>query len=176
MTKKSSRGGDWEADSTWGSQVAQAAGVPSMSQLVGLVPVVSSPGTAIPVGACLVSEIDIQLDFQGGSVNGLYQVGIGLYIAEYDAASTSFANQYPLNPPDACRDNWLELAVMNIITEGAVTFLNFISTRMAHNIRRKVNLRIAQGQALRLCVHTGPANPGSLLYGLSYRSKVRRVM
>jgi len=165
--------GDWESPlNQWQAFQTIASGAGVSIPLIGLIPTQPASVNAVPVGSCIITEVDAQIDVADGSAAGHYALGVGMYVGEYDQIAGTFSTQSPMDDADAVRDNWLHLQMY-------YTSLSLNTAATAGNGRRvgfhyKKPITIHQGQQLKIAL-TCAANPGSLYAMSSIRFRVRRV-
>jgi len=167
--------GDWEtAASNWGSTSGVIAASTNLSfTLVGIAPVIQTAvqlGTQLPVGRAYVDEVDLKLCIMNSTLNGVYGIGIGLYIADYDNTPGAFSSRDAYNARDCCRDDWIWYEHKAMYVPAAPTTI--LSSIFA--FRQKVRCQIAQGKALTVVLTAG-INSGSVSFVPFFRYRVKRL-
>lgn len=105
-----------------------------------------------------------------------FGVGVGLYVSLYDEDSGLWAQQDPLEPSDAQRDNWLELKQhFGIATSYTAASILSPASPNAYNLsfRRQLNLMVGNGKCLFLALTTSNSNASNASFWFSVRMKVR---
>jgi len=175
----STGGGDWEAVSSQWPYIpggALATGNFDRKNIIGLVPVNFTATGPFPVGRVLVHDVDITMCIVGQNNAGPAVIfyGMGLYVSDYDDASGTFALQHPLQPTDACRDNWLDLKVGSIQFPGAA--LQTAQMGVTHHISLKRPVVIEQGQMLQFVFDNSVSSGGGYFYTCYARVKITKVV
>jgi hypothetical protein len=156
--------GTWRTTNIFNAAVACAMGVAQPFVICGNEPQNPiTPGMPEPVSEYEISRLEgglepglIQL-VAGATVNTLFQVGFGLYVADWDPTLSAFVVLDPLNPTHVCDDRWvhLEWAQKVIPDDPLVSFslyaakdVNGVSTR-SRQFRFTSGMRnIREGKAL----------------------------
>jgi hypothetical protein len=169
--------GDWETRaSIWGGAAAVfalGAGAFSLGLVQGIIPAATATG-AVPLGRLTVHEVEIYCDVPLTTSTCNANLGFGLYPTQWDSTAGTWTGQFPLNPLDANRDNWLAFEVCSAFFPSPGQ--SIVQRGVSFQRRVKVNRTFGQGEGLMFVIQNGPNSTGTVYYNYFIRSLVTKVL
>jgi len=124
-----------------------------------------------------VTEVDARIQVSvaaaGVSFAGALYTGIGLYLAEWDDDNSIWAQQDPLEPPDAQRMNWMLLKTWGSPSIPIAVVGNGIqSGSHDYSFKQRMNVLCGNGRCLFLALSNSNSSSFSAAFYYNIRLKV----
>jgi hypothetical protein len=164
-------GGDWQARAAaWNVASTVNAGNFASIIIAGIPPAIQPTSNPI-VGALRVHEIDSTVDVVSGSGNGTCYVAAGIFKAQFDDTTGNFVTRSLFFNAKDVQEPWFDVETRGFFAPTAGTVTNMTSIRL-FRMKRKLNVRLNQGEALVLVIDNSTASAGLIAYATSSRVKV----
>jgi hypothetical protein len=174
--KRGNPKGDWEViTGNWGNvPLNLAVGARNNAFMIQLVPAVQA-ATVLPVGSAFIAEVEFHCSIlSSASIGaGMAELGVGLFVSEFDNNTGVWSTQGPTLQADMTRDNWL----VHKLEHCFLPLTGNLSTTMARSLsfHYRKPIRVAQGEALCLVTENSPNSAVAAFIGQSIRFRVKRV-
>lgn len=141
-------------------------------------------GVGISVGSAELSDVELKVVFLGTAnaapVLGFYDIGIGLYMSQFDRTNVVWTTRAPLGVNDITRDDWLQLKYDTCILPAAATIaastVPFWYRGLALSFKHKRPIRFGQGECPAITIGaTGPAGAGTVTTAVYCRVRYSKV-
>jgi hypothetical protein len=158
--------------SSWGGAITSIAAGSGLSLQLMSFPTtnVASPPS---IGEVIVNMIVGSIFFSSPSAAGVYVVGIGIYVSQYNTTATKWAVRTPTLSTDAARDDYLFLRCIEIVLTVSTTLTTEQVIEVAVGLPGPVQL--GNGEALHLTVNNDTLSAGSLSMVPFVRSHISRA-
>jgi hypothetical protein len=125
------------------------------------------------IGEVIVNMVVGSIFFSSPSTAGVYVVGIGIYVSQYNTTATKWSVRTPTLSTDAARDDYLYLRCIEIVLTASTSLTSEQVIEVAVGIPAPVQL--GNGEALHLTINNDALSAGSLSMVPFVRSHISRA-